>query len=65
MFNYKLKKILEKLQNLNNFQKKLIVFGIIIILGIVLVIGSINNFQENLKKITLKKIIKSLDLFEK
>ncbi len=44
------KEVFKKIQNLNNFSKKIIVLGIIAVLAIFLGGFIIKNFQQNLQK---------------
>ncbi len=59
------KNFFQKIQELKNFQKKLIVFGLIAILGIILGFLVFKNFQKNLKFFQEKKFLEELNLPDK
>ncbi|MBU2578571.1 hypothetical protein KKA09_00395 [Patescibacteria group bacterium] len=52
------KNFFKKIQGLNRFHKKLIVFGIIAAMAVLLGIFIIANFQKNLKKMESAQLLK-------
>lgn len=52
----------QKIQGLKDFHKKLIVFGLIMVLAVLLGFLVIKNFQKNLKRFNKEDFLKELNL---